>query len=248
MPDSYPATVKRVEQLNAVLKRITFGFFSPYAKGEEHAGDYLKLHLLDEHGQTVKRTYTIRSHRVEDNEIDVDFVIHGTNGLASAWAMQVQVGDQLELSPPGRGRWPAEEHDWLFIAGDLTALPAISVILERLPEDATGYVVIETSNVDEVLPLNRPVGMQLHWMTPTGHEPPAIEFVRNLRALEWLDGNVAVWAASEFDTMRAMRRYFKKERGTPTANAYISSYWKRGVREDEHKKIKKADTDLQAKL
>ena len=108
--------------------------------------------------------------------------------------------------------------------------------------------MIETSNVDEVLPLNRPVGMQLHWMTPTGHEPPAIEFVRNLRALEWLDGNVAVWAASEFDTMRAMRRYFKKERGTPTANAYISSYWKRGVREDEHKKIKKADTDLQAKL
>jgi NADPH-dependent ferric siderophore reductase len=46
------------------------------------------------------RTYTIRALRREACEVDVDFVLHGVNGPASAWATTARMGDRLQMVAP----------------------------------------------------------------------------------------------------------------------------------------------------
>jgi len=43
--------------------------------------------------------------------------------------------------------------------------------------------------------------------------------------------------------MRALRQYFKQERGVAKTHLYISSYWKLDNSEDEHKVIKRQDAE-----
>ena len=81
------------------------------------------------------RTYTIRALRAEQEEVDVEFVLHGENGPASAWATHARIGDRLQLAAPNRQygddpggyEWkpPAGVRHILLIA-DETALPAVA--------------------------------------------------------------------------------------------------------------------------
>ena len=41
--------------------------------------------------------------------------------------------------------------------------------------------------------------------------------------------------------MRALRRYFREERDVARGSLYVSSYWKQGVSEDQHKIVKQQD-------
>lgn len=99
--------------------------------------------LPDDHRGAV-RTYTIRAVRPERAEVDVDFVLHGVTGPASAWATTAQVGDELVLIGPNRAYGAdCAGHEWkppsdartVIIAGDETATPAVVRILETLAED-----------------------------------------------------------------------------------------------------------------
>ncbi len=58
---------------------------------------------------------------------------------------------------------------------------------------------------------------------------------------EWLAGNPYVWIASEFDSARALRKFFKKDKAIDKNQFYHSSYWKRGVSAEGNKKAKKED-------
>ena len=79
------------------------------------------------------RNFTVRAHRPEAAEIDVDFFLHGDNGRASAWAARARPGDTVGFAGP-RLHWvPAEDADWTVLAADETGLPALLAILETLP-------------------------------------------------------------------------------------------------------------------
>jgi NADPH-dependent ferric siderophore reductase len=43
--------------------------------------------------------------------------------------------------------------------------------------------------------------------------------------------------------MKALRDFFKKEKNISKENLYISSYWKLGINEDEHKIEKRNDAE-----
>jgi hypothetical protein len=45
--------------------------------------------------------------------------------------------------------------------------------------------------------------------------------------------------------MRKLRDYLRGQMGLGGDDLYISSYWKHGLIEDEHKEIKRADADAQ---
>src|SRR5690606_35038902 len=97
------------------------------------------------------RTYTVRAVRPEAREIDVDFVLHGTEGPASAWATSAQVGAPLVVvGPDARSEVSGGGIEWnpgaatsVLIAGDETAAPAICSIVESLAPGVTGEVFIE---------------------------------------------------------------------------------------------------------
>ncbi|MWL74463.1 siderophore-interacting protein, partial [Escherichia coli] len=96
---------------------------------------------LPEDRRPVLRTYTLRRVDVEAGEAEVEFVMHGTDGPASAWAMGAQPGDALQIVAPNRDypedsggyEWnPHPEAERGLIIADETALPAVKGILEQL--------------------------------------------------------------------------------------------------------------------
>lgn len=121
---------------------------------------------LDNSVRPPMRTYTVREVRPEASEFDVDIALHGRLGPASTWALDAQVGDRIIVCVPHTGYvgdfhggvdWrPPAEVDRLLIAGDETALPAVSGILERLPEDARGIAVVEVPDARDAAALSVP--------------------------------------------------------------------------------------------
>ena len=134
---------------------------------------------LPEDRRNPMRTYTVRAARPEQQEVDVDFVLHGDGGPASRWAGSAVAGDAVQLVGPNRrhpgstravGWNPPPEESTLLIAGDETALPAVASILEGLPPTARGTVLIEVPEPDDVLELPGPTGVTVEWITRDGDE------------------------------------------------------------------------------
>ncbi|MEH3089227.1 MAG: siderophore-interacting protein [Microbacterium arborescens] len=99
------------------------------------------------------RTYTTRAVRRGAREVDIDMVAHDVLGPASAWIAEARVGDEVCSSSDRPRRTavvsygidfvPPAATDAILLAGDETAAPAIAVILEQLPPEARGTVVLE---------------------------------------------------------------------------------------------------------
>jgi len=131
------------------------------------------------------RTYTVRAWRPDAREMDVDFVLHGATGPASAWAETARAGDEVALVAPN-ARFPGETggYEWhppadapcLLIAGDETAVPAVCAIVESLRAGRPARVLLEVPTAADVLPLAAPAGVEVTWLPrwPTDAAVPAL--------------------------------------------------------------------------
>lgn len=132
---------------------------------------YRRWRELPDETRNPIRTYTIRAVRPEVREIDVDFVLHGTEGPASAWASAAAPGAPLVVIGPdaradetGGLEWNPGDAGSVLIAGDETAVPAICAIVESLPAHVTGSVYIEVPTEADALPLAAPEGVAIRWL------------------------------------------------------------------------------------
>lgn len=234
--------VIRSSQLSPHMLRVTLGGegMTNFPANQESA--YIKL--IFPHGDDAKplmRTYTIRQQR--QHEIDVDFVIHDADGPASAWARSAQTGDQILIGGPGPKKLIDAEADWFLMVGDMTALPAISVNITLLPQRARGYVVIEVPDKEDIQELPVPDNINVHWLINPQPDPSGETLLNYVENLKWLPGKVSAWVACEFNSMRQLRKYLKQTQQLNKEQLYISSYWKIGNDEDQHKVEKRQDAD-----
>jgi len=169
------------------------------------------------------RTYTLRNHRAAAGEIDIDFVLHGHEGVASRWAGQAKTGDTVGIGGPGgRTVMPAERY---ILAADHTGLPAVSRILETLPGTARGHAVIEVPAATEIQPIVHP-GFEIIWLH--GGTPSLADTVAALSLPA--DTNVFVWAGCESSAMRTIRQHWRNA-GLDRRQILAISYWRRGMSE-----------------
>jgi NADPH-dependent ferric siderophore reductase len=234
--------VREIVDLTPHMRRIRLGGqdLADFPEGQESG--YVKL-VLEHEGEIVRRTYTVRNFDLASQLLDIDFMLHGDEGPASAWAARVRVGDRIPVGGPGPVKLVDFSADWFLLAGDMTALPAISVNIEKLPADARGYLIVEIIDPQDKQDLPLPPGMEAHWVVnpvPSETEFPLLD---RLRELPILPGRPSIWVAGEFHTSRAIRRYLKQECGIERQDLYASSYWHIGLSEDRHKQVKAADTD-----
>lgn len=189
----------------------------------------------------LMRTYTVRKFEPATKKLTVDFVLHkDSEGPASKWAQIAAEGDEVVIVGPGPIKLVDNRADWFLFAGDMTALPAISCNLEQLPPEAKGYAVIEISSELDIQPISVPAGVEIKWVISDSHSDQE-KFLDTVFALQWLDGQPYVWCACEFGAMKQLRKHFKFSRHIDKRSIYISSYWKRGNSEDQHKIAKQKD-------
>jgi NADPH-dependent ferric siderophore reductase len=170
-------------------------------------------------------------------------VIHADNGKtgpASAWATSAKPGDVITLAGPGSSKGLSEHYDWVLLAGDMTALPSIRNHLAALPSHAKGYAVIRIEDEKDAVVLKKPEDIEVIWEFED-------TLSNRLSQLNWLEGTPAVWVACEFSDMRTIRTWLKDDKAIAHNNIYISSYWKKGRSEDQHKIEKRQDSEAFAK-
>ena len=130
------------------------------------------------------RTYTVRAVRPDAGlgEVDIDFVLHGdgdgeNDGPASRWVAAAQVGAECVLiGPNARYEGPPSGIEWappagatsLVLAGDETAAPAITSILESLAPGTRAHAFIEVPHEGDALPVALPDGVRLTWLPRHG--------------------------------------------------------------------------------
>ncbi|MDE0546824.1 siderophore-interacting protein [Microbacterium sp. C7(2022)] len=139
---------------------------------------YLTWRDMPEESRPPFRTYTTRAVRTSEKAVDIDMVAHDVLGPASAWIAQAQVGDEVLIFAPttahsgvsfGVDFVPPANSDHILLAGDETAAPAIAVILEQLPADARGVVVLELPHPDDAHYLPSHAGFDIR-IAARGHE------------------------------------------------------------------------------
>ena len=159
-------TVSRTESITPTLRRVWFRSddLSAFA-GSVHTDRYVKLVFPEAGGQVPGaaqrtgaprrpasgghagvRTYTALFPDVARGTVAIDFVVHGDEGVAGPWAAAAVPGDRLLANGPGGGYAPDPAADWHLLAGDESALPAITAALAALPEDAVVRVVAEVES------------------------------------------------------------------------------------------------------
>jgi len=196
----FGATVSRIEVLSDTFRRFTFrhpslATFADNGRDQriklifplpgvgldtmpEGADWYTRWRELPADHRNPLRTYTVRAVRASAWEIDVDIALHGRIGIASAWACDAQVGDELKIFGPdsrftglhgGVDFLPPVDTRTFLLVGDETALPAIASILEQLPVDATGEVVLEVPDDSDLgLIHSCPTGIRLQVLARNG--------------------------------------------------------------------------------
>ena len=173
-------------------------------------------------------------------ELAIDFVIHGDEGLAGPWAASAQPGDRLTFTGPGGGYNPDPAADWYLFAGDESALPAIGAAIESLPEDARGLALLEVDSDADIRAIAGPAGVELRWLlrggVPAGESELLVTAVRDA---EWLEGRVQVFAHGERGYMKGLREVFYVQRGLERAQVSLSGYWAKGRVEDDFQAEKK---------
>lgn len=242
-PSPRTLEVIRAKYITPNMRRVTLGGseLADFPTDQESA--YIKLifpQARDE--KPLIRTYTISGQRY--NEIDVDFALHAAEGPASIWARNAKPGHQILVGGPGPKKLINKQADWFLLAGDMTALPAITVNISQLPDDACGYVILEVATEADMQSIKVPKNIKIHWVIAATVEPDTSALLEIIRGLPWLSGQPAVWVACEFHSMRLLREYFKMKHELLKTHLYISSYWKIHSTEDQHKIEKRNDAEI----
>jgi NADPH-dependent ferric siderophore reductase len=234
-------------------------------------GWYQEYCALPDQVRPFLRTYTVRAARPQLGELDVDLVLHGVEdgrpGPAASWAAAAVAGDPVVLLGPdrsGTGRawgveWAPPAEGTLFLAGDETAVPAISAIVEALPAGRRAVAVLEVPEAGDVLSLAVPPGVEVRWLIrgsrargealgpavhaalcelgvaapAAGVEPEDVDLTGGIL---WevpetgADGCYA-WLAGEAGMVKALRRRLVRDLGVPRSSVAFMGYWRVGAAE-----------------
>jgi NADPH-dependent ferric siderophore reductase len=222
--------VTGTETVTPVIRRVWFRSDDLSAFTESAWTDrYVKLQFPD---AGVVRTYTALFPDLVAGTLAIDFVVHGHEGVAGPWAQSAQPGDRIEVRGPGGAYRPEPAADWHLLAGDESAVPAITAALEVLPADAVVRVVVLVEDAGHEPDLPLPADAELT-VLHRAHLSAGEGLESAVRAVEWLPGRVHAFVHGEAqEVMHGIRPYLLKERGLARDQVSISGYWRRGRTEE----------------
>ncbi|MBB6274103.1 NADPH-dependent ferric siderophore reductase [Pedobacter cryoconitis] len=182
------------------------------------------------------RTYTVRSLDRVTGILDVEFVLHGDSGPASAWAERVAIGNHVGIGLKKTGKVHVQA-DWYLLAGDETATPAITAMLEVLPATTKGIALLEAGSDADIFPIKTDSAIEIRWLIRNGKLPEQsdliIDAVKNIVLPDALLNSRLVWVAGEENMVKNMRKYASEQLGLDREELRATVYWKAGLSEDD---------------
>ncbi|MFI2367876.1 siderophore-interacting protein [Streptomyces sp. NPDC018833] len=201
---------------------------------------YAAYSAIPEAERPWMRSYTIRTHRPQDGEIDIDFVLHDDGGPATRWAAAARRGDTLGMFGPSEyfaAHPPRGGTGSLLLAGDESALPSIGTLLEALPRSARAVAFIEVPERADEQSFATAAGVTVHWLhrhtgggRPAAHGEPLVAAVRGAT---FDDAPARAWLAGEAGAVRALRRHLVEERGMTRRSVEFTGYWRARLTQDD---------------
>ncbi|MFS0886377.1 siderophore-interacting protein [Aeromicrobium sp. 179-A 4D2 NHS] len=238
-------TVQRTEQLAPRLRRIVLGgpAFDEYLAHHLPCTDtYVKL-MFAVGEDTVLRTYTVRWVDAAARELAIDFVTHGDEGLAGAWAQAARPGDTLRFRGPGGAYRPVPEADHQLFVGDESALPAIAASVAALQPGTAATAFIEIDGPGHQVELESPADLAVYWLHRDGAAPGTTTLLDDaVRAWPWPQGRVQAFVHGESALLKTVRPYLLDGR-VDRKDISVSAYWRRGVTEEGFRAWKKEQQD-----
>ncbi|MBQ0826116.1 siderophore-interacting protein [Streptomyces sp. RG38] len=215
---------------NGTDQHVAMYFYEPHVTLPRPFTTETARALLPEARPRLRR-YTIRHHRPHSGEVDMDFVLHGADQLASGWAERARPGDEAIWFGPSPAHPLDTEAAWTVLLGDETALPAIAVILEELPAGHPVTVLAEVADAEEELPLPTRADARVRWLHRR-RRPAGELLVRHARALRTPPGRGRVWGGAEREVIRTLRGHFTRTLGMDRSDTHLTAYWTRGETQD----------------
>jgi NADPH-dependent ferric siderophore reductase len=237
-------TVRRVERLGPRMARVTVAGpdLAGFAVEEPAASIRLLLpgpgadlvvpewngneFLLPDGRRPVIRTLTPWHGLPAALELDVGVALHGPGAL-TAWAETAEPGAPAAVSGPGRGYTIDEAAPAFLLAGDETAIPAVSQLLGRLPAATPTRVLLEVARPDGRLALPDHPAATVEWCDLPPGRPPGDALVEAVTTAD-VGVGTRVWAAGEAAAVQRIRRHIFEQRGLPRASTSVRGYWKHG--------------------
>ena len=241
---TFVTSVARIEQLAHPFTRVTFRggdlahfrsigpdqflylLLPPAGRSEltiDATFEWSQYQEMPESERPIGAYYTVRHHRPDLAEVDIDIVRHGHEGQVGSWLNQAQPGDPVALWGPRMAYNPPPSIQRQLLVGDETALPAIASILDAGSFAASVNVLVELE-AETVLDLPKLEGLSITRLDhPIDHEsglPGAL--------CEWApEAEDYVWGAGEFELMRELRSYLRDYLRMPVDQVSMVGYWRR---------------------
>jgi NADPH-dependent ferric siderophore reductase len=195
---------------------------SAFVSSSEDVSVWYQAYLaMPEADRPWMRQFTVRS--LAYGVLTVDFVLHGDNGPASAWAADARPGDVIGRFGPSRDyARPLGVADLLVFAGDETALPAIASLLELLPSSQRFLAFVEVSDLAEEQDVPG-----VRWV----HRSAGDDLGSVVSAVE-VPSSVWVWLGGEASAVHALRRHFVGL-GVSKKDIEFAGYWRRSLTQDD---------------
>ncbi len=237
----YAATVQRVQRLTPRMMRIVFG--GPALAGFNWNGPAAHIKLIlgpigaEPQVRPLSRTYTPRHFDAARLRTDRGLRAARRGSRLHLGRPRPQVGQPMVIAGPGRCYAFDPQAQWLLIAGDESAIPAIATILEVVPDHVRTQVLIEVNDAADEFAIaaaacQREPALAAPAQRPLEHGSAGtagIELTAAVAAFEAPAGTGSVYVACEADAMRRIRRHLLVERALPREWVTTRGYWKQGA-------------------
>lgn len=188
--------------------------------------------LLPDGTRASIRTLTPLRFDADALELDVEVVRHDDSPL-TRWVAGAEAGTPTAVSGTGRGFEVDPAVTTYVLAGDESALPAISTLVPALPVGASVTVVLAVRDPAMAAVLAAPAAVDVR-ATEVGLDEPAGDVLVAGVAEALPEGRppgpeVHVWAAGEAADVQQLRKALAADDiGLPRSQTTIRGYWKRG--------------------
>ena len=175
------------------------------------------------------RWYTVREHRPEQHEIDLDIVIH-EEGPGGAFLARVQPGEAVGVREGTGGYRGLGDGERQLIVADETAFPALSAIADlvraKVGETDRIEAIVEAPSEAFLAPVDAPFPITRAWRgegTPGSAVMPLVEERSVPSDLAY------AWTCGEQRLATGVRRHLVKTRGVDRRRVTFSGYWRLGA-------------------